>query len=242
MINRQILEEVGLTEYESKIYLSLLVNGQISAYSLAEKSGLYRQVVYDSLKRLEEKGFVNSTQEGKTKLFKATNPNIILELLKAKTQNFQEQLPELLALDKSSQEPLSVETYKGENILRISLRDIINTLKESDNKLLLCTAVDEYFILDKYKLIIDQYERDLIHYNIKEKIIIKEGIKGALTKGTSKYKKIPKKFFNENPMQIYGDNVQMIVLGNPDYLIIIRSKNVADAYRKQFELMWSIAK
>ena len=72
--------------------------------------------------------------------------------------------------------------------------------------------------------------------------ILKEGDKGVFTKGTSKYKRIPKRFFNENPMQIYGDNVQMIVLGNPDYLIIIRNKNVADAYRKQFELMWQIAK
>ena len=72
--------------------------------------------------------------------------------------------------------------------------------------------------------------------------LIKEDSKGIFKKGTSQYKKISKKFFNENPVQIYGDNVQIIIWGNPNYLIIIRNKNVADSYKKQFELMWSIAK
>lgn len=82
----------------------------------------------------------------------------------------------------------------------------------------------------------------MLHYRIKERVIIKQGTKGLFQKGTSKYKSVPEKFFNENPLQIYRDNVQIIVWGNPDYLIIIRNKGVADSYRKQFELMWSIAK
>lgn len=242
MINKEVLEQIGLTEYESKIYLALLTHGQISAYKLAEKTGLYRQVTYDSLKRLEEKGFVSSVQEGKTKLFKATNPKLILELLNEKAENYKQILPELIEIDKASQNPLSVENYRGENVLRIALRDIINTLKKAKDKTVLCTAIDEYLPLEKYDLTVRQYERDLLHYNIKEKVIIKQETKGIFQKGTSKYKKIPKKFFNENPIQIYENNVQIIIWGNPDHLIIIRNKNVAEAYRKQFEMLWQIAK
>ena len=66
--------------------------------------------------------------------------------------------------------------------------------------------------------------------------------KGIFKSGTSTYKKIPSKFFNENPVQIYGNNVQLIILGNPHHLIIIRNKAVAKSHRKQFELMWQIAK
>jgi len=73
-------------------------------------------------------------------------------------------------------------------------------------------------------------------------VILKEGSYGLFQKGTSKYKKVPKKYYNPNPTQIYNDNVQIIIWGNPDYLIIIRNKNVADSYRKQFELMWKISK
>lgn len=70
MINKDILKQIGLTNHEAEVYLSLLANGQLSAYELAEKAGLYRQVTYDSLKRLMEKGYVSSAIEGKSTLSK----------------------------------------------------------------------------------------------------------------------------------------------------------------------------
>jgi hypothetical protein len=34
----------------------------------------------------------------------------------------------------------------------------------------------------------------------------------------------------------------LIMWGTPDYLIIIRSEEMADSYRKQFEMLWKGAK
>ena len=56
-INQGILKEIGLTDYDVDVYLGLLAHGQISAYGLADKTGLYRQVTYDSLRRLGKKRF-----------------------------------------------------------------------------------------------------------------------------------------------------------------------------------------
>jgi len=240
-MNKDILKEIGLTEYEAEIYLTLLKQGQISAYELAEKTGLYRQAAYDALNRLIEKGYVSSIKEGRTQLFKAIDPQMILEFLNEKTESYKQILPELVQISDSSKQPLIVETYKGKNVVRIALRDIINSLKENGGEVL-CTAVEESVPFLQYQTICDQYERDMINYGIKERVIIKEGNMGIFKKGTSKYKRIQEKFFNSNPIQIYKDNVQIIVWGNPDYLIIIRSKDVAEAYKKQFELLWQIAK
>jgi sugar-specific transcriptional regulator TrmB len=241
-MNKETLKQIGLTDYEVEVYIALLTHGQISAYELAEKAGLYRQVTYDTLKRLQEKGYVSSVIEGKTKLFKATEPELVLEMLNDKTENFKQLLPELNDLDKASKQPLIVETYKGKNVLRIALRDIINHLKNKKDKEVLCTAVDESVPFSKQQTINEQYERDMLKLGIKERVIIKEGSKGIFQKGTSKYRKVPEKYFNPNPVQIYGDNMQTIIWGNPDYLIITRNKEVADSYRKQFELMWNVAK
>ena len=240
-MNKDILKEIGLTEYEAEIYLTLLRHGQISAYELAEKTGLYRQATYDALNRLIEKGYVNSVKEGKIRLFRAIDPQVILEFLNEKTENYKQILPELTQINESSKQPLIVETYKGKNVVRIALRDIINALKKNGGEVL-CTAVDESVPFSQYQTICDQYERDMLHYGIKERVLIKEGTRGLFQKGTSKYKKIQEKFFNQNPMQIYGDNVQIIVWGNPDYLITIRNEGVAESYRKQFELLWQISK
>ncbi len=237
----EILKELGLTDYEIKIYLALLEHGQISAYVLAEKTGLYRQAIYDAINRLIEKGYVNSVKEGKSQLYRAIDPEFILEYLNEKTEVFKQVLPNLLGLQKKSTDKIIVETYKGKNAVRICIRDVVNELRKKGGENL-CTAVDEKEFEKKYNLIIDQYERDMIHYKLKERVILKEGVKGILNKRTSTYKTIPDKFFNPNPTQIYGDTVSIIILGNPTHLIIIRSKEVAEAYRRQFEFLWKHAK
>lgn len=239
-MNKDILKQIGLTDYEVDIYLSLLAHGQISAYELAEKAGLYRQVTYDSLKRLQEKGFVSSVTEGKTKLFKAIDPKLILEFLNEQRDSYEQMLPKLIELDQAAKQPMIVETYKGKNVLAIALRDVINHLKKNDGENL-CTAVDEHIALEKHKTACEQYERNMLSKGYKERIIIKRGTKGVFKRGTSTYRTINPKFFNPNPTQIYGDNISILIWGNPDYLIIIRNKGVADSYRKQFELMWQIA-
>ena len=78
-------------------------------------------------------------------------------------------------------------------------------------------------------------------YSINERVILCEGKRGLFNKGKSKYKAIPKEYFTLTPTQIYGNTIHILLGGNPDYLIIIRNKQIADSYRKQFELLWSIA-
>jgi len=55
MANKEILKQIGLSEYESELYLALLQYGSLSAYELAEKTGMYRQATYDALNRLVER-------------------------------------------------------------------------------------------------------------------------------------------------------------------------------------------
>lgn len=240
-MDKSILREAGFTEYETEIYLALLQYGQLSAYGLADKAGLYRQATYDALHRLLEKGYVSTIKEKKTQLYKALSPELVLEYLQEKTEKFKHLLPELQSLQSRSQEKLVVETYKGKNVTRIALRDIIRCLKKIGGEVL-ATTKDESVALEQYGTTTEQYERDLFAYKIKERVIIQEGARGMLKKGTSAYRTLPRQHLNPHPVQIYGDNVQILVWGNPDHLVIIRSKDVAEGYKKQFELLWKLAK
>src|SRR3989338_4788445 len=236
-MNKELLKRVGLTDYETSIYLTLLGNDQLSVYELAKKTGLYRQACYDALNRLSEKGFVSSAKEGKHLIFNAVNPEIILEYLSDEVEQFKQLLPELANLQKQVQDKLIVETYKGRNVIRVGLKDIINSLKKTKGEVL-STAVDESIPLAEDNLAVKLYEYGLKRFGIKERVIIKEGGKGIFKRKTTQYKKIPEEFFNPNPTQIYGDNIQIYLWGQPSHLIIIRNKEIADAYRKQFGLLW----
>ena len=76
----------------------------------------------------------------------------------------------------------------------------------------------------------------------KEKLLTKESAKEFFEDSQSEDKMIPDKLFNPNPTHIYGDKVAMIIWGNPIHGIIIKNKQVADANRKYFQILWGTAK
>lgn len=239
-MDKSIIKNLGLTDYEVELFLALVKNGPLSVYEISKKTGLYRQVCYDSLNRLQEKGFVSFVLKDNKKIFQAIDPKQISDLLDEQKKLYESILPELLEMQSLGRDDISVEVFKGKKIIRVALRDIINTLNKGGE--VLCTAVDEKFALESDKTTIEQYERDIILYKIKERVIIKQGGEGFLKKGNTKYVHIEDKYFNPNPLLIYGDKVQIIMWGNPNYLIKIKSKDISDSFRKQFELMWKIAK
>jgi sugar-specific transcriptional regulator TrmB len=64
----KLLKEFGLNSYEARAYLSLLLHPKITASEISKLSGVPPQRIYDSLKKLEKKGFVYSIGE-KPKLY-----------------------------------------------------------------------------------------------------------------------------------------------------------------------------
>ena len=55
-MNLKILEEIGLTKGEIKVYLTLLKIGNTTSGRIINESGVSRSKVYDVLERLKQKG------------------------------------------------------------------------------------------------------------------------------------------------------------------------------------------
>ena len=67
------LKNLGLTNNEVEVYLTLLNKGELSVNEIGMKSGLHRQVCYDALDRLLEKGFVSYILKDGKKFREAVN-------------------------------------------------------------------------------------------------------------------------------------------------------------------------
>ncbi len=89
--NNELLDDlkvVGLCEYESKIYIALLVNGPMSGNETHRASGVPHGKTYNTLEKLQMRGFVNILTE-KPKIFKAVDPGIVVEdMLEKKLHKF----------------------------------------------------------------------------------------------------------------------------------------------------------
>jgi len=240
-MDKEILKELGLTNNETEVYLTLLRKGSISVNEVAERSGLHRQAVYDALDRLLEKGFVNYVIKNNKKYFQGINPEKILEYLREKEDKFKSILPDLVDLTKLPREDTFVEFYKGKGIVRTVYKDIINEFKKKKGEVLI-SGVDERKFVEEDKIALLQHLRRLKKLKCKEKVLVKEGDKFFVKGPQTKYKWIPKDFFNASPVYVYNDKLTMVIWGNPNYAIIIKNKELADSYRKQFNLLWNIAK
>ncbi len=85
-MDAKILEDIGLTPAEARLYLALLETGQARAGQLLEKSGLQNSVMHAALGGLQRQGLVSFQKEGRTRTYEACNPRLLLDLLDERKQ------------------------------------------------------------------------------------------------------------------------------------------------------------
>jgi sugar-specific transcriptional regulator TrmB len=240
MAYEEQLKELGLTDNEVRIYLLLLKQGMMNPYEISQKTGLHRGYVYDALERMAEKEIASSVLQNNKKYFQATNPENLVELLKLKLENLKKIIPGLSELMKLKKEETKVEVHKGQKVYRTLIKDVMSSLKKNNEVLLI--GVDEDVLEKEVEPIyLEQYLNMIKKLGIKERIIIKKGSK-KLKQGNLKYKEISEEFIGNTSQIIYDNKVAIFILGMPYYLIVIENKEVAETYRKQFNLLWNIAK
>lgn len=237
------LKEIGLTENEIQIYITLLKLGTSTPAQIAEKTGFSRSYVYDALQRLLEKEIINSIYIKNKKNFQATNPKHLQELIKSKLEKIELVIPQLLEFIKPLKEEIHVELHKGKYVYKTLLRDITSSIKNND-EILIYGINDE--ILSKldshYLTYLKIYFNTLQKKNIKEKVIVKENTKILKEAKTTLYKFLPEKIIGNTAFEVYNNKVAIFLWGIPNYLILIENKKVAESYRNQFELLWKISK
>ena len=133
-MDAKILEDIGLTKGESKVYLALLLLGQTTTGPIVKKSGVTTSKSYKILDRLEEKGLVSHVYKNKVKHFKSAPPDKILALVNKQYLDVEKRkkeveriIPELIKYQKQIEGEQEAEIYYGieglEKIGRASCRE-----------------------------------------------------------------------------------------------------------------------
>jgi len=235
----RILEHIGLTRNESIVYVELLKTGPNLARNIARITNMHRTSVYNCLQRLHKKGLVAVSNYNNHSSFEAVNPNKLLSLLKEREERLMKVLPALNKLrDTKLYTKHEVQYFKGKQGLKSVYDDIINTSQDYVG----WGPEDKIEKLLKYYFL--HYIRSRQKKNIYAKLLYFESSKGkAHTKSPLvNVKYLPKMFYSATAHRVYGDNVAIILLEEEPLCILIRNKAIADAYRKNFHILWDIAK
>jgi sugar-specific transcriptional regulator TrmB len=143
---QKALETLGLTEYETKAYISLVEKGTCTAGSLSKLTEIPHSKIYEVLMRLEKRKLIEA-QKGRPILFKAVKPSTAIENIETQLkdsvekefserknsleQNFKKQLTEISDAQKTVIEEL--EDLFGKNETVEPSEDIVWTIRGKAN-------------------------------------------------------------------------------------------------------------
>ena len=239
-----ILLQLGLTKNEAKIYVTLLRLGPAPAGKITEESGIHRRNVYDSLERLMAKGLAGHSTRGKIRYFEAANPYKLLELISAEKDSLRSKekkvhsvLTELLALRKPIQKE-NVIIYKGVEGVKTILDDVLSTGKEN-------LVLGAHRPPAQIRPYLERFHKKRVRIGLADKLLFnKNDVQRArrLSKmPCTEIKFLPKKSESQSSINIYGNKVAIIMWSDP-VGILIENRNVAQAFREYFRLLWGISK
>ena len=240
---QELLQNIGLSLNESRVYEALLYTGEASANAIAIKSKVHRRNVYDSLNKLIEKGLVSETFTKGEHLFKPIDPERLLEIIKEKETTITLSLPEMKKLYKSVEPETNAYVFKGIEGFKSYLQLIL------DQKQTVYFIGAKAFWLDpRLKHYLARFDRERKQRGIKFIHLFDHEVKTQkpeILKIVGKpYKFLPKEYSSPTTIDILGDYVVTFVGVKPGQLeeeplqFVLKNKRLADGYRKFFQFMW----
>jgi len=242
-----ILEKLGLSDKEAKVYVSLLELGNARVADISKKAGINRTTGYDILNSLANKGIVNALGKGSRQEFMAEAPISIANYVKRQQNILEENLnkaqdlvPRLLAIQSKGNKP-SVKFYEGEDGLMKVYEDTLT----SNDGILGFANVDEMH--DGMPNYFPKYYKRRAAKKIWAHAIVPDTELGKLRKKEDPNELretllVPNEMFNFTPeINIYNNKI-MIASWKEKLGIIIESKEIADAFKKIHALSWLGAK
>jgi len=90
-----LLEKLGLSEKEAKVYLAALELGEDSVQNIAKKAGVNRATTYVILEKLMGLGLISTYEKDKKTVFVAQDPKELVNLLEEERQGIESREKEL---------------------------------------------------------------------------------------------------------------------------------------------------
>ncbi len=237
MTKEQLLQKIGLSQNEAKVYLAALSSGMDSAQNIAKRANLQRTTTYSVLDYLVQRGVVGKSKIKSKTRYKAESPDKLLSIVNDLQQEIKKQLPELEAIYNDNETKPKILFYEGKEAIQKVYDD---TLKEAPKEILEWNT-DAYF---DYPTVDPVYISKRMDLGIKAKRIA-----GSGSRWDTKHKKydsselsetliVPRdQFWPEIEVNIYGNKIAFMNYAD-EMSIIIENKAIAEAMKQVYRLSW----
>ncbi len=248
-MDTQMLEQVGLTGGESRVYLAMLDLGPSTVGPIVEKSKVSRSIIYRLLDNLMEKGLASYIIEEKTKHYSAAGPERILEYMDRQRKQLEEsrlQMQKMLPLlaQMTSPKRNDVRVFKGFRGLITMHEQLYLKLKKGDEYLSLGVPAEQE---ERFHSFWKEDHKRREKLGITCRLLFHTDTDDKVLANRNSYwgcdaRRMGMKIDAPAWWMVYKD-VTSIVLQSKELITVeITNQEIADSYRNYFESFWKNTK
>lgn len=236
MNEKQILQEFGLNNRETEIYLNLLNEKICNASKLAKLCNINRTTTYLELERLIRKGLVNYIIKNSKRYYRANSPNQLLKILEIKKEQIKSILPNLKQRHHSI-ELFKIEVFEGKKGIQNFYQNVLDEGKE----ILAFGVTGKAF--ETMEFVFPHFVKKYIKKKIRARYLANYDAKKLLQnlpKNFVEIKYLPEQYKSEITTIIYSGKIvlQSLIKENM-FVVLIKDKKLYEGYKAYFEFMWN---
>lgn len=236
-----LLEELGLSENESQVYLATLALGPSTILKIAKAAELKRTTVYSVIESLKQKGLITIEVNGFKKLFAAENPEKLDAMIETRRNRLKQSLPELTALYNLKGGESFVKYYEGMEAIKSIYENLIRDIKPHEDYLIIGNN-------DKWMALAPDFFSDFLKrrakLNINIRVLLQES---HIAREHQKHQKIYHETVRLLPsgtdlitnLVITPQRVVIHQLTLPIIAIVIENKSVIQMQQQLFDIIWN---
>lgn len=242
-----LLKNIGLTENEAKVYISLLKIGQSTTSKIIENSQISSGKIYETLNKLHKKGLVAITEINGIKHFQTTSPKALLTYIDDQKKGLEEKeiqlekiLPGLIELQLSYPKKTSVNLIIGERSIKPLVVDLFTNAKQ-----IICTMGVRGSKKSKYNNFWWHITSSIAEKKKKKAYYLFSENKSDYFKKHQKLNSVKVKYtesITPTAIDIIDDSVLIFSYKEEMTCIHIIDEGIAESFRSFFMTLWKISK
>ena len=246
METERVLEELGLSGNEVKIYLFLLKIGETTTGLIISETGIANSRVYESLNSLIDKGLVIYNVQRDGKHFSAVSPNKFLELEEERKNKIKEIIPNLEEIQNQKTSDTKTAVYESYSGFKTAFQKIIEDCPKGETIYILGFS-EQQEKTESLRLFLSNMNLKSSAKKQKLKIIMNRISKETLGKDREKerlteVKYMPKGYISPAAIDIFQDYVYIFLWEEKPFVFMIKNEKIAEGFKQYFNFLWKIAK
>jgi predicted DNA-binding transcriptional regulator len=246
----EVLEQLGLSPNEAKIYEALLDLKEAAAGAISAHAKIHRRNTYDAIHRLVEKGLIFSVLSKGDHVYSAVDPGKLMELVKEKETQLEKILPELQKRYTSERQPQEAYIYRGIEGFKNYMRDILRVGEDGYFIGAKLAWWDPRLVSFTQQFLKEAERKNIKFHHIFDAIVEKEG-KDALAefdKRNLPYRFLPEEYSTDSTLDFFGDQIvtwhgiSLKKLHDDVTLFVLRDKGLSDNYKTWWKFVWEHCK